>query len=219
MSINIFNVMFSPREFIKSLPDQKVGKMPIFLAWIIGAVYLLREGVAFQLGNQMHYGWFLLTVFIIAIPVGYLAMYVFSFFLYISGKVFKGKATFQQLFSASCYARVPEIFVFITWIFLVIIYRQSTFMHQDIYVTGSQVMMVLGIVQVVFYIWGFVIALHTIGEVQQFSAWISLWNVILAFIIVFMINMLVLFTVALVFSNSGSSQNVSVLTQIVNLIN
>ena len=54
--------------------------------------------------------------------------------------------------------------------------------------------------QLFFYVWGFVISLHTIGQVQGFSAWMSLWNYILAGVIVLVIALLVEFAIAMIFS-------------------
>ncbi len=200
MKRSIFKVMVDPRGYIRTLPKEKVGKMPIFLAWVIGMVYLMRQATGFQLSFYFPYGWIVLAAVILAIPVGYIIMYLFTFFIYWAGKLFKGNGTYRQLFSATAYARVPEIFVLLSWMFLIALLGQVTFTQVYVMVGLPPIIATLLFVQIVFYFWEFITSLHTIGEVQGFSAWMSLWNYILAGVIVLLIAFFVEFIVAIAFS-------------------
>jgi len=200
MKKSIFKVMTDPRGFIRSLPATKVGNIPILLAWVIGMVYLMRQAVGFQLSLYYPFGAVLIVAAVLAIPFGYIILYLFSFFIFWAGKLFKGKATYSQIVSAAGYARVPEIFIVISWLLLALILGQATF--TGVYGLPDLPMFITTLlyVQIVFYIWEFVITLHTIGEVQGFSAWMSLWNCILAGVIVVIISLAIQLIISIVFS-------------------
>jgi len=200
MKKNIFSVMVNPRGFIKSLTPNQVGKAPLLLFWVIGMVYLMRQATQFELSYYFSYGWVFVAAVVLAIPFGYIIMHIFTFFIYWAGKLFKGKASYRQLFSATSYARVPQTFVLISWVLLVSLLGQVAFTQVYVLVGLPPVISALLFVQIVFYIWEFVISLHTIGEVQEFSAWMSLWNYILAAVIVLLISFFIQFLVAIAFS-------------------
>ena len=101
MRKNIFNVMNDPRGFIRSLPKKRIGRMPFFLAWVIGMVYLMRQSAGFQLSFYFPYGFVVLGAAILALPVGFISIYLFTFFLYWAGKLFKGKASFAVTVNVS----------------------------------------------------------------------------------------------------------------------
>jgi hypothetical protein len=200
MKRSIFTVMTDPRGFIRDVPRKKIGTMPIFLAWVLGMVYLLREATALQVSNTYSFWLILLVAVVLAIPVAYVGMYVFAFFIFWSGKLFKGKGAYKELFTAAAFGRVPEFFVLLSWFFLLTYYGKGAFNWQTITTGASLYVTALLIAQLVFYVWGFVISLHTVGEVQKFSAWMSLWNYILAYLLMFVVLLFVEFLVAVIFS-------------------
>ena len=213
---NIFKVMTDPRGFMKSLPKEKIGKMPLSLAWVIGMVVLFREAAAFQLSFYFPYWVVLLAAVIFAIPFGYLVNYVFSIFVYWSGKVFKGKGTFKELFSAVAYGCVPKVFILLAWLLMVIVIGQAVFTQAYILMGLPQLITILLFVQIIFYIWEFVITLHTIGETQGFSAWMSLWNLIFAGLLFFIIDLIIGVIIASIWGfDMSNSSNVSTLMSII----
>lgn len=214
MKMNIFKVMTDPRGFMKSLKADRMGKMPLYLAWVIGMCYLLTRAQSLQLSQLYAYGYVVLVAAILAIPVGYLMMYVSSFFIYWAGKIFKGKASYLQLFSANAYAKVPEMFVLISWAILVVVLGPVAFMQSGLYVQLPVFVMVMLVLQLFFQVWAFIISLHTIGQVQGFSAWMALWNIIIAFVIIFFIDLFILFLLQLVLSTNTTQ--VSTLISIIN---
>ena len=90
--MNIFKVMSDPRGYIRSLPKAKIGRLPIYLAWVIGMLYLMRQSASYNLSLEYSFGMILVAAAILAIPFGYIIMYLFTFFVYWAGKLFKGKA-------------------------------------------------------------------------------------------------------------------------------
>ena len=200
MKRSIFSVMTDPRGFMRDLPKEKMGTMPLYLAWVIGFVYLLKDAASLQLSMHYSFAMILLIAAVIAIPLAFIGLYIFAFFLFWAGKLFKGKANYKELFSAAAFGRVPEFIVLLCWFLLVMYFGEATFSWKTISAAGSIYISILLFAQTVFYIWGFVISLHTVGEVQKFSAWMSLWNYILAFVLIVLVSLFIQFLVAIVFS-------------------
>ena len=200
MKRSIFTVMTDPRGYMRDLPKEKMGWIPLFLAWVIGMVYLLGTAVAINLGMHFSFGAIIVGAAILAIPFAYLKIYIFAFFLYWAGWLFKGKASYRELFSAAGYGMVPDFFVLLAWFFFLILFGRATFVPGMVTSSPSLLVTLLLFSQLVFSVWGFIISLHTVGEVQQFSAWMSLWNYILAFVLIALVDLLIKFILSVIFS-------------------
>jgi|GEM_PF-2509604 len=214
MKKNIFRVMIDPRGFIKEIPASKMGKVPLLLAWIVGLVFVFRQSAGFELSLTMPFKYILLGCILLAIPFGYIILNLFSLLILWSGKLFKGIASFNQILSALTFSRVPEIFVVICWGLIILLLGPAAFTQIYVLMELPQIVMILIFTQMFFYIWEFVISLHTIGQVQGFSAWMSLWNLILSGVILMAIAFLFEFLVALFFQvpTSGGSATTTALS-------
>ncbi len=214
MKKSIFKVMADPRGFMKALPADKIGKIPLFLAWIVGMVFVMRQSAGFQLSLHMPFGYLILGCLVLAIPFGYIILNLFSLLILWSGKLFKGIGSFNQILSAVTFGRVPEIFIVLCWILLIVILGPATFTQVYMLIDLPQVVTILLFTQLFFYIWEFVITLHTVGQVQGFSAWMSLWNFILAGIVLLAITFVFEFLIALFFQvpTSGGSATTTALS-------
>lgn len=200
MKRSVFSVMTDPRGYIRDLPKEKEGRIPIFLAWVIGMVYVLGAAFSLNLGSEYSFGLIILLAVILAIPLAYIKVFIFAVFLYWAGWLFKGKASCRKLFSAAAFGMVPDFFILLGWFFLLILFGRSTFIPKMITSSPTLLVTLILLSQIVFFVWGFVITLHTIGEVQKFSAWMSLWNYILAFVLIGLVDLLVKFILAMAFS-------------------
>src|SRR3990167_3443721 len=152
--------------------------------------YLFGKAYTFGLGSAYTLGHILLFCLIFAIPVGYILLYVTAFILYWVGKIFNGKASFEEVFAAFTWTRVPEFFILMIWFALIGFFGPNAF--TAIIVTATPIpLFVLGLIglQMVFAIWEAVILFHALGEVQGLSAWIAIWNVFFAWIVLFFIDL------------------------------
>ena len=210
MKTSIFKVMTDPRSFMKALLEKKGVRFPLAIVWVIGMVYLMRQAAGFQLSFYFSYGLIILAAAILAIPFGYGILYLFGSLLYWTGKLFKGQASFKQLYLANGYGRVPEVFVLISWLLIAILLGQATFTQVYILNGLPNYLTILMFTQIFFYIWEFIISLHTIGQVQGFSAWMGLWNYILAGVLLLIISFFFEFALATIFSLNAQGAKSSI---------
>ena len=182
--------MSNPREFIhQGLP--KTNRASWVFAWLLGMTYLFGKAYTFGLGSAYTLGHILLFCVIFAIPVGFILLYVTAFALYWVGKIFNGVASFEEVFGAFVWTRVPEVFILIIWFLLIEFFGSAAFTATVITAVPIP-LFVLGLIglQMVFAIWEAVILFHSLGEVQGLSAWIAIWNVFFAWVVLFFIDLI-----------------------------
>ena len=64
--------------------------------------------------------------------------------------------------------------------------------------TAATLSIGFGIIQLAIGIWGLIIMLHALGEVQGFSAWMALLNIVLAGLAIFILLFLIVWGVSTV---------------------
>lgn len=186
--MNPFRVMIDPRGFMRGL-TASMQKRRWILAWVMGTTLLFGRAYAFSLGLNYSLLQIVLASIVLGIPVGYLVIYIFSIFLYWTGKIFRGRATFSHVVDAYFWTRIIEVFPLISWIGLMVLFGRFAFTQQ---VVQDQTMsfFVIGLIgmQGAFHLWGVIILLHTLGQVQGLSAWIMIWNVLFASVLLLVVE-------------------------------
>lgn len=188
------SIWFHPRKTIRAIIEYNKNYRIILLSAIYGFQYMLQSAQYFSLGQGTSLLLLLLFAIIFAIPAGYIIFNVMSFFYYWIGKLIKGKGSFKEIRAATIWSSVPMVLTCLIWIILMIFHGNSLFVAgYETQLTGgaAALSMTLGFVQLAIGIWGLVIFLHALGEVQGFSAWMALLNAVLAGIVVFILLFLV----------------------------
>ncbi|MCH9617175.1 MAG: hypothetical protein SP4CHLAM5_03390 [Chlamydiia bacterium] len=178
--------MISPKGFIRSIPKDKIGRFPLYLAWVVGMVFLLEKASTSHLNQLYSLPVIIISSVVFAIPIGFILVYLLAFFLKIAGNLFDGKGSFKQLITACIYGRVPEIFVLVIWFLLILYFGDAAFSSQSIRSSPSLYVSVLLISHFVFFIWEIIASVQGIALMQQFSPWKGLFTYIIAFFLVLM---------------------------------
>lgn len=193
------NIWIHPRNTIRSIVESNPNYRLVLLSAIYGFQYLLQSAQYFSLGQGTSLALILLFAVIFAIPAGYITFNVMSLFYYWIGKLIKGKGSFKEIRAATVWSSVPMLVTCLIWIILMVFHGNHLFIAgYETQLTGgaAALSMALGFVQLAIVIWGLVIFLHALGEVQGFSAWMALLNVVLAGIVVFILLFLVFWGVS-----------------------
>ncbi len=177
-SKNVFRIMVEPRKFMREF-NPSLKKYNWLIAWLMGTVIVLSKSFSLSLGMNHSVSMIFLAAIVFGIPVGYIMIYVYSFFLYWTGKVFCGQATFCQIKDAYVWTRILDIFPLISWLCLMALFGKNAF--TPLFLNDENYsLIVIGLIglQGVFMVWETVILFHTLGVVQKLSAWITIWNVL-----------------------------------------
>ncbi|MCH9812026.1 YIP1 family protein [bacterium] len=182
--MSIFQVMVKPRRFVSKVPKKNIGKIPLYLAWVIGMVFLLTKAATNHFDLIFGLPTILIASAILAIPVGFILVYLLAFFLEVMGKFFSGKASYKELITACIYGRVPEIFLLVTWGLLILYFGDNAFSIHKVFSTGSIYISVILCAKVIFFVWEIIASLQGVAQMQKFSAWMSLWSYLTSFVLV-----------------------------------
>ncbi|NGX51538.1 MAG: hypothetical protein K1060chlam2_01407 [Chlamydiae bacterium] len=176
-------IWVKPRKTIRAIIDSDVNHGLIFLSAIYGFQYLLQVAQFLSTGRDTSLWITLSLALVLSIPMGYLLFNAGSFFLFLLGKLIKGKGSFKEVRAATFWSTVPMIVSVAMWIILLITHGNSLFVvgyERGLTQVGMGVNIVTAIIQLVVAVWAFIIFLHALGEVQGFSAWMALLNTVLS---------------------------------------
>jgi hypothetical protein len=190
LTINPWLTMWTrPRETIKAVVHYNPDHHFFLLSGIYGFAMLLQAAQNFSLGQTMLPGLILLIALILAVPIGWLSFSVVGCLILWCGKWIGGKGNFKQIRAALAWANITNIVNILMWLLLLTSFGGSVFFSgfPSTPMVGQDLVIVLivFIVQLVATIWSIVLLLKALGEVQGFSAWKALLNVILPLIIIF----------------------------------
>ena len=142
----------------------------------------------FSLGEVLSFLPILLGALILSLFIGMLVITVISGLLSWTGGWIGGKASFLQVRAAVAWANVPNTVNILMWLLMVATFGNQVFTHSfaETPFIGYQLIVVFFafLVQVMVAVWGFIIGLKALGEVQGFSAWKALLNVLIPFFMV-----------------------------------
>ena len=181
-------IWVEPRETIRRIVKFDPKYRFYLLSFIYGFPMLLHLAQNLSLGQSFSAIGIVIGSLVLALLAGMLGIYVVSGLLFWTGKWIGGKGSFQEVRSAVAWSNVANVINSILWLILVGLFGSSLFLNTftDTAFVGRQLAIVgvIGLVQLVVAVWAFIILLKTLGEVQGFSAWKALLNVVIPFFIV-----------------------------------
>jgi len=185
----------SPKKTIQAIIDHN----PNYRLGVLSAIYGFAGLLSLAQGGSIGFllGFFpILIIAIILSPLwGYIVFSIFSYFIYFTGKWFKGQATYQQARASLAWANFPIIVNVIIWILLLIIYGPVLFKNFNHSIEPNTFntifLFTVMIIQFVASIWSLVIFISALAQVQKFSTWRSIFNIIVAAIILIVIMIII----------------------------
>ncbi|QVL56873.1 MAG: YIP1 family protein [Simkaniaceae bacterium] len=195
------SIWIHPRKTIRALIEYNTNYRLIALCAIYGFQYVLQLTQYLSLGQGTSLLFIIIIALILSIPVGYIMFNVLSAFYFWIGKLIKGKGSFKQVRAATYWSSVPMVLTSLIWIILMVLHGNSLFTsgyETQLVGAAAALSMGFGVLQLAIGIWGLVILLHALGEVQGFSAWMALLNIFLAGLAIFILLFLVVWGVSTV---------------------
>ncbi len=189
-------VMMNPWMRIWTRPRETIARIvavnPNQSLWLLAAIYGFCS--LMNMFQSMALGQVLTTAAIVALGVilapfwGYLTFTVWSWFVTIVGKWFRGAAHFREVRAAYAWSCVPITLNIPLWLLMVILFGHQLFLNfPDAHLLPQRQTLLLFailIAKVVLAIWSLVIYLNALAEVQKFSILRAIFNVMVAGFIV-----------------------------------
>ncbi len=178
-----------PRDTIREIVSFNPGYMFFLLCFIYGFPLILQLAQNFSLGDRFPLTGIIIGALIGAVFLGMLFINIAAGLIFWTGKWIGGIGPFQNIRAAVAWSNVPNLVNCIIWLINISVFKDrifsATFTETPFVGNELVVMFFTSIVQVVIAVWAFIIALKAIGEVQGFSVWKALLNVLIPFFIIF----------------------------------
>jgi len=199
LSLNYYyEVLFKPRKMIKTHISSKTMLILASIAGIVdtvsrgarnnGGVYLKGEPFYFYL---LMLGAIILIGIVWGIVKFYISAALFQFF----GNLLGGNASFNDIKKSVSLSYYPYIIPVILLLPRLLIFQHETFLANPPSIQTSTIMLILywgfKLISIICVIWGLVILIKGISEVQHFSIIRSFFNVILPIVSIVGIIMLI----------------------------
>ena len=181
------SIWVKPRSTIAAI----VKYNPKYRLWILSALsglpMLLQFSQTFMLGKTSS----ILAIFVIAVLlsflVGIINITVWSALCFWTGKWIGGKSSFSNVRTAVAWSNVPHVVTVVLWLGLALVYKGQLFNGEYVneFVVWKELFLVgTGFIQLICSIWSLVILVNGLAQVQGFSGWKGILNMLLPILLV-----------------------------------
>jgi len=181
-----------PRETVRKIVEFNPKFRFLALSFLHGIPMVFYLAQDLSLGDTFSLAGIIIVSLILAIFLGMLSITIGAALLYWTGKWIGGKGSFYPVRAAVSWSNVPNIVIILCWATLIFFFRHQVFLaaFQKGEFVGAALAIygVVLLVQAVMSIWSLIILIKGLAEVQGFSAWKGLLNVLIPF---FMIAILI----------------------------
>lgn len=172
-----------PRETIRAIVDFNPKYLFFILSWLYGFPTVLQVFQNHSFAPKFSLGWIVASGVILSPFVGMLGIIIFTALILWTGRWIGGKGSFINIRAAVTWSNVPNVFNVVIWIILIGVFKSRLFTQnfsEGVFV-GFELSLVFFslLVQIVLAVWGLIIWLKVVAEVQQFSIWKSVLNVLM----------------------------------------
>lgn len=177
-----------PRETIQQIVASDPERLVLLLAAVVGVSNFLDRAATQEMGERIELP-LILTAALIAGPIfGLISLYVGSLLLRWTGGWLGGTADYRNIRAAMAWANVPVIWALPLVIPQLALFGSEVFMSEkpNIGASGSLTAAYIGfrLIDIVIALWTLVLFLQCLGQVQGFSAWKALGNMLLSALMV-----------------------------------
>lgn len=182
------SMWMQPRATIQQIIDDDPKKLVLLLAACSGVFETLSRASERSTGDNLD----LPIIFAMAIilgPIGgIIGLYISGALIGWTGRWIGGKASFVQVRAAIAWSMVPFLWLSLLWIPELILFGREMFTTEMPRTQASDFLVFtlisFGVVEIAGGIWTVIVYLKSLGQVQGFSAWKALGNVLLAAFVV-----------------------------------
>lgn len=175
------SIWWEPKQTVRSLVQVNPKLHMGWLCFFYGLPMALNFAQSYSFIEVLPIWAILFSAVIIAPFIGMVGLSVSAWFLQWTGRLIGGKGDFQNVRCSIAWSNVPNVFTIAMWGVLVGVFGTDTFRKDFVDATfngyQSGILFLVFLIESIASIWGFVILLKTLSEVQGFSVWKALLNV------------------------------------------
>jgi Yip1 domain len=177
-----------PRETIRAIVQFNPKFRILYLAGIYGFPLMLNFAQSASLSESVSLPVIFVLALLLSVPIGMISFTVSSALVYWVGKLLRGQGSFLGIRAAIAWSNVPNIGTILTWLFLIGAFGAQLFFRGFTEMPFRGAAAVYAncalLVQAILSIWSFVLLIRGVQEVQKYSVWRAIVNIVLSFVIV-----------------------------------
>ena len=183
-----------PRKTIRNIVNYYGNKYVFTLAYLTALVYNINglNDSTPEMDTTLIDMFY--PVFFKSLTLGTMAFYFYGFLLYLSGKLFKGRATQGEVYIAMAWSSIPTILGLFLWVPKLLLFGKEWFNeNSDLWDENTYLYPRLFIIfiDVVLLVYGTVIFIIALSEVQGFSKWKAFFSSLVVFIVISVLMFLI----------------------------
>lgn len=198
------SIWTEPRKTIRSIVDTDPKFGYLLLCAVYGLPLAFNLVQNFALATVVPIWAILLGSLVVCTFLGMVGISISSWLLHIFGRMIGGKGNFQEIRAAVAWSNVPNFVTVFMWFVLLGVFGAQVFNKNfsEMQFVGYQagILFLVMLLESIVSIWGFIILLSTLREVQGFSIWKAILNVVIPFVVV----VAVIWGTAWMFSGTGT---------------
>ncbi|MBM3207012.1 MAG: YIP1 family protein [Chlamydiae bacterium] len=186
LTVNPWKGMWTnPKQTIRAVVTHDPRYRFITLCVINGLPAMLQVAQNMSLGFSYSLVGILLGSIFLSLFAGMIGITVASGLLYLTGKWIGGMSSFLQIRCAVSWSNVTNVISILMWAILIVMFDKVLF--TDLFETASftkkESLLLMGVflTQTVMSVWSLVLLVQSLAEVQGFSSWKSILNILLSF--------------------------------------
>lgn len=182
-----FSMWTKPRTTMQQIIEHDPQRFILPLVMLAGVQQVLDRASFKSLGDKFDWPTIVMIALVAGPVAGIIGLYLFSLVLHWTGKWLGGQASLEHIRAAYAWSSIPVIWMLLQWPPAILVFGQDLFTEEMPLVESSMglsvAMMIYGLIMLIVGIWGFIILLKCLGQVQQFSAWKALGNMLVSILI------------------------------------
>lgn len=184
-----FSIWFNPQKTIAVIVDKNPERLVPDIAIIAGISFAFGSAVETHSGDKVGLLAIILLAIIIGSISGWMFLYISSALIHWTGKWLNGKAPIEHIRAALSWANVPMVWSLGIWVIVIAIFQINLFQADTISFENDEFLAIVYLlflfIWIVLQFWVLVIFLRCLGQVQQFSLWKSLLNLLISALVVY----------------------------------
>lgn len=181
-------IWVEPRQTIRAIVEYNPKYRFLFLSILYGLPMLLNFAQTFSLSEQFSFLAISIGALILAPFIGMIGISIGAALIFWTGKWIGGTASFLNVRAALAWSNVPNLVSVLLWSIMIGFFKNTLFLENFAQAPfdGSQLRLIFTVffLQTALSIWSFIILIKSLGEVQGFSAWKGLLNILIPFFLI-----------------------------------
>ncbi|GGB03606.1 Yip1 family protein [Agarivorans gilvus] len=192
-----FSMWTKPRATIQQIIDNNPQHLVLLLAAVSGFAELLEQARVKSLGDRLEWPYIVVATAVLGPITGIISLYLGGALIRWVGSWLGGEASAQEIRAAIAWASVLTIWGLLLWLPELALFGQDLFTTATPKIDASLslgfALLGFSLVEIILGLWALVVLLKCLGQVQGFSVWKALANLVLAFLVIMVPIMLLVF--------------------------